>query len=133
MVNHRSAQIGPGQAAHQSPVVDHGQPADTAVDHHDRRPGEFTGRSHSRGVARDEGVDRTIGEFPAALKEDAERVGERAASSGHVIEAGQHGPHQVLLRKRPDELAVVIHDISWPTSDTLTTSAARRMVAPSRM
>src|SRR5215471_17778572 len=57
MVDHRTAQIGPGQGAHEGTVVDHGKPADPAVDHHDRRPGELVGRPNRRHVAYDKRVD----------------------------------------------------------------------------
>src|SRR6185437_2321002 len=110
MVDHRAAQIGSGQSAHESPAVDHGKPADPAVDHYYRRPGKFIGRTDRRRLAHNQGVDDAVRECPAALEESAERVGKRAASSVHVIEAGQHGPHQVFLGKRTDELAVVVKD-----------------------
>jgi len=80
MVDHRTAQIGPGERAHEGPVVDHGKPANPAVDHHDRRPGEFVGRSDRRRVAHDEGVEDAVGEDAAAFQENPERIGERSAA-----------------------------------------------------
>ena len=97
MVDHRATQICPGHRAHEGPVVDYRKPADTAVDHHDCGSGELVARSDCRCVARDQGVDDTLGEGAAALEKRFEGIGESAASRGHVVEARQHGAYQVVL------------------------------------
>ena len=84
--------------------------ASSPVDHHDRCPGDFVGRPDRRRVADDERVDDPVSEGATSLQEDTERVREGPPGGGHVSEAGQHGPHQVLLGQRPDEPAVVIQD-----------------------
>ena len=110
MVNHRTAQIGPGQRPYQDTVINHGKSPDPAVDHHDRCPGEFVGRPDCRRVAHDQRVNDTVSESAASLQENTERVRERASGGGHVFEAGQHGTHQVLFGQRPGKPAVVIQD-----------------------
>jgi hypothetical protein len=89
MVDHRAAQVGPGQRAHQGAVIDHRKSPDAAVDHHDRCPGEFISWPDRRRAAHDERVDDAVSEGAAALEEDAERVREGAPGRGHVGEAGQ--------------------------------------------